>query len=201
MTITKDDPCETYQVRNKGEWATICLRQWTLESHDGHPRYCGEVLIHSSFGNWANSWGHCGESFKSFLASLDFGYLFNKLMGTSIRQFDGEGSVEAIKRLILECRRGKRYCRVSKDEAREAWDALEDNESEAEHSLNGFVRVLRDISDERIGDDLQAKFAEPWNHSVDKDNPQAVGFWEYIWPEFKALLEKEALEEKAAQTS
>ena len=199
--ITKDDPCETYQVRNKGEWATICLRQWTRESTDGHPRHCGEIMIHSSFGSWANSWGHCGTPFKSFLASLEFGYLFGKLMGTDLRKFDGEGSVKAIKQLILECRRGKRYCHVSKDEAREAWDAVENSSSEAESSLDAFVRVLRDVYDERIGDGLREQFEEPWNHSVDKDNPQAVGFWDHIWPEFKALLEKEALEEKAAQTS
>lgn len=199
--ITKNDPCETYQVHNDHEWATICLRQWIRESTDGHPRYCGEILINSSFGSWANSWGHCGTPFKSFLAGLDFGYLFGKLMGTGLEVFDGEGSINAVKQRIIECRRGDRYCRVSKEEAREAWDALVCSESEAEYSLDGFVRVLLDIRDERIGDDLQEQLAEPWEYSVTKPHPQAVGFWEHIWPEFKALLEKEALEEKAAQTS
>ena len=75
-----------YEVRDGqrcGEWANITLRCWDNPPHAGTSRtemyYCGEIVIHSSHGNWANTWTACGEPFKRFLLDVEFDYIFGNL--------------------------------------------------------------------------------------------------------------------------
>ena len=89
VSVTKATGAEHYVIRKNYEWASIVVRCWEAEEH-GKTRHCGEILIHSSYGSWANSWGHCGHQFKQFLTKLDFSYLFVKFMGHKFTVFDGE---------------------------------------------------------------------------------------------------------------
>lgn len=190
-TITKST-MERYAIRVGHEWATICVREFisSVPTSDRDPYFGGEILINSSFGSWANTWGACGRRFKKFLTEVEFDYTFGKFMGTRLRVFDGEGSVKQLRQRLLDARR---HDEVSKEVARDCWDAIEDKEGELEDSGNSFVDGVFDIRRD-LKPDL---FPEPWNLITQRYDHQAEGFWREIWPVFKAELQRE-LEEVPA---
>lgn len=87
---------ETYQVRTQQEWASIAVREWTRKT-ETETYYCGEIMINSGYGAWANSWGHCGVRFKKFLIGCNFDYIFGKFMGHDLRVYDGDATLKHIK--------------------------------------------------------------------------------------------------------
>ena len=106
MSTTKPgvtrDTFDAYRVRGGfdcAEWATICLREWSVggESVDERLRYCGEILIHSTFGSWAHQWGYLSRPFRQFLLEAEFDYVFTKVLGEKFQVFDGEGSLENLR--------------------------------------------------------------------------------------------------------
>lgn len=187
-TLTKDLGFETYRIRADHEYATICLRAWPRGDH-----FCGEILIHSSFGNWAYQWGACANPFKRFLLGADFDYVFTKFMGTELRVFDGDASFRAIKRRVLAWRhRGD----LDKEVAREAWNELADQREDAERSIYGFVDAMNDIVERVNRKRVQEMLHEPWDLAETRYDSGAVGFWREIWPHFVAQLRVE-LEQEA----
>lgn len=101
--------CERYSVLNGHEHATVVLRCWDNPPPAGSSRgmyYCGEIMIHSTFGSWANTWTACGVPFKRFLIGAEFGYVFTKFMGADLERFDGEATLKQIKSDIIRQRRG-----------------------------------------------------------------------------------------------
>lgn len=197
MSVTKTTDAEVYSVRSKHEWATIMLRCWSRQANVGTPHegtyYCGEILINSTFGAWAYVWTACGEPFKQFLMHAEFDYVFTKFMGSRLEVWDGEGSTKSLRRLLLEYRR---IGDLDKDEARELWDAINANESELECSSSDFVNCAERMADEIDCRGVYRLLSEPWEITTTKDDPQAVGFWRELWPEFTAALNAE-LEEQA----
>jgi hypothetical protein len=184
---------ERYAIRNGHEWATICVREFTsrVPTGDREPYFGGEILINSSFGSWANTWNACGCRFKEFLTDIEFDYTFRKFMGNKLWIFDGEGTVKGLKERVIEDRK---IGELQKDHARSIWDAIEERQSDLEHSADSFVNAMW-----AIGDDLHMRrwFSEPWEMTRDRYDPQAQGFWRDIWPTFKAELQRE-LEEMTA---
>lgn len=191
MSVTKTMDCEHYVVRKSYEWASIVVRRWSVDEGADKVRHCGEILIHSSYGSWANSWGHCGVPFKRFLIGADFDYVFTKFMGNSLQIFDDQGSVKKLRARVIDYRK---QGDIDKEEARAVWDGIEDEEAALECSEREFVdavyRIVRDVDSGRV----QRMFAEPWELTAKCYDHQATGFWRELWPEFKATLIAETAE-------
>ena len=195
MPVTKTTR-ECYEVRDGqrgGEWANITLACWDRPVGRGPGRdtyYCGEITIQSSFGTWGYIWTACASPFKQFLQKVEFDYVFTKFMGTKLGRFDGEASVRKAFKWITE---GRRRGEMSKHEAREAWDALDDVRSVAECGEHDFGTAMMDVA--RSLDDrhpLHDNFADPcgWPRCT-KYDVQAQGFWRQLWPLFIEALKAE----------
>jgi hypothetical protein len=196
MSTTKYNDAEVYSVRKDYEWATIVLRCWSRPANVGTPHertyYCGEIIINSTFGCWANVWTACGEPFKQFLLDAEFDYVFTKFMGAKLEVWDGEGSVKSLRRLLLEYRR---IGDLDKEEARKLWDEIDANEYELESSSNDFVECASRIADDIDSRGVHRLLSEPWELTTTQHDHQAVGFWRELWPEFTQALRAEVAAE------
>ncbi|MCV2423376.1 hypothetical protein LNV47_22570 [Paucibacter sp. DJ4R-1] len=204
MSVTKTSGSEVYNVKNSGEWATIVVRCWQDEDHpDGRPRHRGELMINSTFGAWSYYWGAPGMPLKRFLIGLGFDYLFGKLMGQALEQYDGEASVTDLRQRVLSMRRRRS---IDREVARWIWGEISDRIDTLERSVDGFVDACCSISQHArdwyesrtVGQaltEIDELFDEPWHQTKTRDNPQAVGFWREIWPEFTAALKAEMAEQ------
>lgn len=190
---------ECYEVRDGtrgGEWANITLHCWERAANVGTKHegtyYCGEITIQSSFGTWGYIWTACANPFKEFLQEVEFDYAFGKFMGLQLEEFDGDGSMRAMRERIIE---NRWHTWLSKVDARALWDVLEDCESEATCSSNDWVSALVDAA-ESLRLDRQpaaAEFlSEPWEHIQTRPKPCAVRFWRTLWPLFTEALKAEA---------
>lgn len=188
--VTFDITPEAYRVRTAGnEWATIVLFGWQATGNDGTPRECGEILIHSSFGSWANSWGHLGTPFKNFLLKAERDYIATKFMGTDAYKFDGALTVRELRRRLL---RWRREGQLNKDEARQLWDYIEEREVELECSTHDFVGAMQQGETELVSSKAMRCFLqEPWEHLATSLGIQFAGFWREVWPVFLGALKLE----------
>lgn len=191
MSITKTTDAEVYRIWKDHEWATIMLRCWSRPVNSGGREttyYCGEIMIHSSFGAWANTWTACGEPFKAFLLDAEFDYVFTKFMGTELRVWDGEATVKGLQLRVIEWRRDGE---LSKDEARSLWDEISANGLELETSERDFVECAYRIASDLDTPNIRHVLSEPWEFGRKQHDQQAVGFWRQLWPEFTQALRAE----------
>lgn len=198
---------ECYEIRDGrpgGEWANITLHCWDRLANAGTPHegtyYCGEITIQSSFGTWGHIWTACSNPFKQFLLEAEFDYVFGKFLGAGLHEFDGEGSMRALRRDLIEQRR---LSMLDKDEARELWEALKDCEEEATSSEHDWVNALSQAArDLRQGSPTcAARFlSEPWEHIERRPKPCAVSFWRELWPMFTQALREELAADCAPAT-
>lgn len=185
---------ECYEVRANREFANITIDCWDRIANRGTKHegtyYCGEIVIHSSFGTWGHIWSACGQPFKQFLIEAEFDYVFTKFMGSELSCFDGEAAVREVRREVLEQRRRGE---LSKDQAREAWDLVTFEEGRIETSESDCGYALQDIAAQLDRDHpMHDYFADPscWPRAT-KHDIQAVGFWRELWPLFVAKLRQE----------
>lgn len=212
--VTKSDGWEAYSVRageQDMEWATIIIRGWQAPGNDGRPREIGEILVHSSYGSWAYQWGHLGQPFKEWLATMnDKHYVAGKFLGTNAYVFDGEKTLQGLRESILEARRAGD---LPKSDARTIWDYVEENSVEMESSEDRFVDKMYDCMREADWQDLdrQSKYPatapsrdarhfleEPWERIQRGLNRQFATFWDLMIPPFQATLRQELEASKAA---
>lgn len=188
---------ECYEVRDGrlgGEWANITLKCWDNPPQPGYSRtsmyYCGEITIQSSFGTWGYIWTACAVPFKQFLLGAEFDYVFTKFMGHKLDRFDGEASVREVRKWITTDRR---MGGMSKAEAREAWEAVDDAESQMECSEHDYGAAMMDVA-RTLGNrhPMHNNFADPcgWPRCTRYD-AQAASFWKQIWPLFCNALRAE----------
>lgn len=193
---------ECYEVRENHEWANITLKCLDRRANVGTPHegtyYCGEITIQSSFGTWGYVWTACGVPFKQFLLRAEFDYVFTKFMGTKLERHDGDGTMQQLKRDILEKRRRNH---LDRDEAREVWDAVAWERDRIECDPTSCGYALMEVASQ-IGQrhPMHEDFADPcaWPR-ITKPDAQAVGFWRELWPSFLAELRREA--QPAAQAA
>lgn len=192
MSVTKKTR-ECYEVRNRGEWANITLHCWQRPVSGG-TYHCGEIVINSSFGAWANTWTACGVPFKQFLCGVDFDYAFTKFMGAKLNLFDGEATLNEIKREII---RQRRRTDLNAESAREVWELLDwGRENIDGGNATAFGHEMIQIGEAlHYGHPMKDYFldASGWPN-VTRYDYQAVGFWRDIWPEFTEALKAETAE-------
>ena len=210
--VTKSTDYEVYHVRGgQGgyEWATICWKGWQATGNDGTPRECGEILIHSSFGSWANSWGHLGIPFDKWLTKAELSYCAEKFMSSKAYVFDGEKTVKELRNSLLESRRSGD---VTKLDARAIWDFIEDHDDEMESSSDLFCERMFDCvrladwppcngrySDAKPERGARHFLEEPWERIATSLDHQFAGFWRDIMPVFQQALREEIAQASTAE--
>lgn len=173
---------DAYRVSVNGEHATVCIADWASVEKGRAPRFGGEILVHSSFGSFGNTWTHCAEPFKQFLAGMGFDSFMKKCFGADLMEFDGHASVSEVKAELLRLRRGNE---LSAQAASEQWEVISQAEEIAESSALAFHLTLSGI----LGEETALGSAE--HFVVQKVSSQARGFWDELWPHIKSQLEAE----------
>mgnify|MGYP000659772930 CR=1 FL=1 len=193
------DTMRVYRVRGGHggyEWATICVDGWEVKNGDD-TRYVGEILIHSSYGNWAYQWTHMGQPFYQFLATSERDYVASKFMGSDAYEYDGEGTVQEFRKDVLRQRRSDG---MSNEYARAVWDFIDENESRMETSERDFVEAVEELHqslrDEMLGGHLplplQYFLSDPYERVMSRLNPAFTNFWKELWPQFINNLQSSA---------
>lgn len=181
--------CDLYRIYSNGEYASIGMSVWETQSPDkpGYALYGGELLIHSSFGNFCHTWTAGAQPFKEMLLSIDFDTFMLKCVGESYRVFDGAASLASVRRAVVRLRR---QGVLDKDDARDYWDGLEASEDLAARSEECFRIALADLERNGVvpgGADDFITYAA---------SRQVLGFWKEIWPRFTSILAAELREEQ-----
>lgn len=190
------------------EWVTICWQGWQATGNDGTPRECGEILIHSSFGSWANSWGHLGIPFDKWLTKAERGYCAEKFMGGKAYKFDGEKTVKELRNSLLKRRQDGD---ITKNDARSIWDYMDEFEDELTSSADLFCTGMgrcyseanwEDVAENKYcecgpGNGARRFLQEPWERIATSLDNQFAGFWRDMWPVFVDHLKAAAASPEA----
>lgn len=173
--MTIPDEMECIRVQCNGEWATVCYQGWKSAET---PRYGGEILVHSSYGNFAHAWGNIGVPFPDFLAKVSMESFMNKAYEQGPYVFDLEASITAVRKEIET-----QYSDGAIDEElhRELLSDLEEialnhpDEYAFELALNtdGFEVVTGGV---------------PTEYVRTESNPRLVNFWDELWPLVKTEM-------------
>lgn len=168
-------------VRNQGEYGAFFVREGKVGEGKDLRYYC-ELTIQSSFGNVGHFWSHMGSPACVFLSQTDKHYTLGKLFGTNAYVFDAQGTERELRRMLLEERRRGNF---DKETARDRYDALKDL---------GMFDILERFCDAYCEYECLLEWRTvgdiPFTNEL---NPQAVGLWEQLWPEFIQALNEEAL--------
>lgn len=155
-----------YDVRgDRGEWlATVFL--------DAR----GIFSTVSDYGNYGYWWGNIGGNgdIRSFLlrSERDPGYFQSKLDPSE--HYDGEATVNAIRKLVVDLRRKKE---IGKDEAREEYDDA--HLARDDFACWYYTKSSTDV--EILSSDVYET----------RPNPQVVGFMREVMPRLCALIRAE----------
>lgn len=167
---------DTYVVSKNGEHGTFFVR-----SGERYGNTWLQLTINSTFGTFGYMFGAIGGTPASFLSDVGFDYLMGKLMGADAMVFDASTTAKSVKELIV---RHRRRDDLSNHEARQLWDALEEAVDLHHPSEDLFFVAL---AEEPLFFDW-----EVWSIARRVPSPQAVGFWETLWPEFLVELRANA---------
>ncbi len=146
----------------------------------------GSLMVIGDYGNWAHTWGHAGRSsrgkndFRLELLRFDGWYIGNKLSVDVARVFNGEKTTQAVRRWVVEARRGRS---IDRTRARELWDDAGDLDVQSEFAA--FLE-LHDTHGEDLWELSVFEPHEAWwlNHLM-----------EVTLPRFKAAVRAELFRE------
>lgn len=166
---------ECYRYVNDGEWATIAISDdWFYNKNQYH----GEILIHSSFGNFCNSWTNTSIPFKKFLIKMNMTTFGHKTMGRDDTVIDSYATNEA---LIKQLFKYRREMQVEKHDCRMMY---QDITCESWYDVNEYYSWFYSFTSEYELECTQFSMDSPDEFLVEQPNPQLVGFWEKIWALF-----------------
>lgn len=177
-------PCVCFTVHQAGEYATVFLRAWETTRANSRAMFGGELVVHSSFGTYGYTWPSCGKPFLQFIASISYDSLIGKCFGADAWRYDGAATFLEVVRALLRLRRDDD---VGPSEARELWSEWWDRKSVVEHSLEGFYLTAAELCGD-VDSAGDALFTERAQYECRKPNPQAVGFWNVLWPSIRAAI-------------
>lgn len=170
--LPADHP-DVFQVRLDGEWGTFVLRQGRRKDACGTAYWC-ELIAATSFGTVSHHWSSMGQPAAKFLPRLERDYALSKLWGLRAFETDVEATMVAVRHDIIEARR---HGDITADEAREAWDSLPDWATDDDELMDAAKESSYLMSAMCDGGCRRTRI-----------NPQADGFWRYLWPRFLEQL-------------
>lgn len=174
------DSVRFISVRENGEWGSFFVRSGITTRADDNPHHWCELTANTSFGCVGHYWSHMGRPAPEFLAKIGKDYLIDKLWGLESEVFDGDQALTDARCLVLDDRR---HDCLSREEARDRWDELANESWYGEADFIGFVYRC---------DWLYQHLVEGGGPIGKVPNPQAEGFWKYLWPGFIRQLGAEA---------
>jgi len=139
----------------------------------------------SDYGHYGFRWPESGwgkYDFRDFIAghvANDPGYLLSKIAPNDI--FDGEATMAAARKLILELRRDKE---LTMDEARWEWSLLE-NDFASGGDFDSEADFARWLEYTKLGVDHAA---EPYLCARSRRPPRAVAFATRVMPRLRAMI-------------
>lgn len=188
MSISKSK-IDVYKIRNSPDgfgWADIAIDAGWLDSTSGKQN-CFRITISSDYGNWVFCWGHPGACWKSFLLSVNIGYVARKF--DCDNWFDIDATVNALKKdLIKKCREDGKVTSL----ARDAFKAIENADLEYGDNKDLFHHYL-------IDSDWSTFWGEYWLDSLETRtdiDPQFKTFWDGPWQEFLGFIREELSNEE-----
>jgi hypothetical protein len=177
MKTRSKSACELYRIWAKGHYAAISLDVW---DNPDRSTFGGEILVHSSVGNFGGDFNSCAAPFKQFLLGVDMESFMSKCGGAVHLTFDGESSVNKVRAAILARRRART---LSAEAACELWSDIQFAcDSAARSELSFRTTMTRMCNSTTV-------LGEPSGYVVRTASPPAQFFWTEIWPEFKAMLD------------
>lgn len=176
----------TITVRDDFEYGEFFVNERSCIRDNGKIQHSATWVAYSSFGVFGHHWSHMGEPFAEFIRDVDSGYLLGKIAKkeTSTRKV-----VAGVRREITAARKDKS---VTKDEAREAMDELNELASEYDGSVLCH-KVYESPEISKCVSDFCDIDTQEWDC-------QAVGFVKRLWPKFVAAL-RERVEAAAREES
>ncbi|WP_127158451.1 hypothetical protein [Xanthomonas arboricola] len=166
-----------FAIAANGEHGRFYLTEGNEPDRRGGTTYWCVLVCHTTFGTVGHTWNSMGRPAAQFLAQIGKDYLLDKLWGLDSDVYDEDTARAGLACLIFEQRRQNAWGR---DEARSAFDELIDTELSSKEQFfalaygSTFFPLCVDGGP---------------NHTV--ANPQAVGFWEQLWPAFIGELTAE----------
>jgi len=175
MTTRSKSACELYRIWAKGQYAAISLVAW--ENPD-RTTFGGELLVHTSIGDFGNMWPRCPVPFRQFLLGLDLEAFMTACCSQAHLAFDGAAAVNKVRQAILAHRRSRR---ITAETACALWGEIEFSAESAARSELHFRTAVASIctADTILG---------PADGYLKTPSPQVRFFWDEMWPEFKAML-------------
>lgn len=168
--MVKRESALEFVVRNEGEHGTFFLKEG-VGDNSGEPQHWCVLVCHTTFGTVGHTWNNMGSPAKEFLSSLSKDYLLDKLWGQTSRLFDHDATVKVLKQLVADSLREELADDSRFDAAELAFDELDHCTTTDQF----YAQVGSAITDVVEYGDMPIKWML---------NPQAVGFWEKLWPEF-----------------
>lgn len=151
----------------------------------------GLFMAESPYGTFSYYWSPAnrGENLYQFIAGLDFDYFMGKAAKQDYRELDIERTLAGYRRDVIQERR--QWSSLTKEQAREVWDALRALEAENPLSRDGFMHYWH-----------QNDTLSEWRYGIDvtygeRDSWCARFFFETI---LKTLIESEAYQARRAST-
>ncbi|HEL5026711.1 TPA: hypothetical protein UOA81_001902 [Stenotrophomonas maltophilia] len=175
-----DETLTRIQVRADGEYGSFYVLEGNEKRADGDIRYWCELTCNTSFGTVGYTWGNMGSPAAKFLSKVGRDYLLIKLWGTDHQVYDEEVARKGLVEIVLRNRRDGGWDR---EKARDAYDDIAASDLSSEGSYFAEVTSIRPVYAECLNGDPP---------SYKSDNPQALGFWKYLWPRFLAELAQRA---------
>lgn len=181
MTTPSKSACELYRFWAGPHYAAITVAPWwTLLGR----KFGGELLVHSTLGNFGGTVDDCKMEFTEYLRGLTKEAFFATFGGGIRPTFDGKASVAKLGLAILGQRRARA---LSAETACELWGDLQfASDSAASSELSFRITAARICAAAPV-------LGQPADHTVQTLGPQAQVFWDTVWPEFTAALSRPAL--------
>lgn len=174
-----DDQLRCFRLNINGEWGSFYLREGVSGEGERQSHWC-ELTCNTSYGVVGYYWGSMGMPAARFLAKISRGYALGKLWGPESNVFDGAQAIVEARQLVL---RERREGALSQEESRNRWNSLEDQEPSDEYE---FRELVHDTPW------LYKHLCEGGGPIGEVPNPQAVAFWEKLWPAFIDALSASA---------
>ena len=185
---TTRETADSYLFRSKDghDWARVFI-QSGVRRDSAQPTWWFYISVISTFGTYGHCFTHCAEPPALFLQGATFDHLMNKLADGGHREF----SADLFRRSLREwCLMQRRVGGISKAEAIQLWEAIE--ESSDQSSKEMVLNVLSENSE---------LF---WSHSLHElhgevESAQSRGFFEMVMPQLVEALYERDLGESALQ--
>ena len=178
MTTSSKSTCELYRIWAGGHYAAISLDAW----RNPDLKFGGELLVHSSAGDFGGTIASCDVPFKEQLTALDPASFLAHFGANVHSTFDGKASVTKLGKAILVKRRARMF---SAELACELWGDLQFAGDAAARSELSFRSTAARLCA------AAPALGQPADYATQTVSAQTLFFWTELWSEFRSVLTRQ----------